>query len=457
MVVQTSRMKTLFLTISRGSLIRNFFYTGIIRKILDRGVRVVVITPYYNHPTFNKFKHKNLLFEKYIEPKKRFQKFFTELQKGALFNKTVRIRYKYRVTGRPPSRFLYYVRLFFIAPVKFVPGIKNIIRFIESRINPAYDHDNLFKKYSPNLVLATAAVNDAPLIKSAKRFGVPAVDMPKSWDNLSKMLFPVKADYLIVWNKFMKEQALLYQGYKDEKILITGVPQFDFYHDKRRLMQRKEFCESHAIDPAKKIILYASTGGNCVDEVPYIKLLNAYIEKGVLPNTVVLVRPHVGHPNDIERFNEVKDLENIVIDESNTQDSSFKDHWDVSEENINGLFNSLYHSRVCINIASTMTLDALAVGKDVININFDVVSTNPHWSTKRLYKSDYIEAITNTCATYVALSEEEFKAALMDVLVSEKNQKKEEKEYLTNYLMYKNDGRSSERLAETVITLINKS
>tara|TARA_Y100000310_G_scaffold337992_1_gene426454 strand:- start:1638 stop:2993 length:1356 start_codon:yes stop_codon:yes gene_type:complete len=450
-------MKTLFITISRGSLIRNFFYTGVVGEILRAGIRIVVITPYVGNDVFEKFKHENLIIEPLKATKNKFQGLFTELQKGAIFNKTIRIRFKYRVTGRAPSRILYYVRLFFVAPIRFIPWGEYFIRFLESKINPHTQNDYLFEKYNPDLVFSTAAVNDSYIIKGAKRFGVTSVDMPKSWDNLSKMLFPVKADHLFVWNPFMREQAIKFQGYKEKEISMTGVPQFDFYFQEERLHSREEFCKRFQINPNKKIILYGSTGGNCVDENPYLELLNEYIERGFLPNTHVLVRPHIGHPKDVERFNKVRDLEHITLDETGRQDDSFKDHWDVSEENINGLYNSLYHADVCLNIASTLTLDSIVCNTPVVNINFDTnPNINVHWSTKRLYRSDYIEAIVNTKATYVAEDEKQFKEALKKILVEEKSEKEEEKKELINYLAYKDDGRSGKRVAQKIIKLINR-
>ena len=451
-------MKTIFITISRGALIRNFFQTKVIDH-LTKHVRVVVLTPYVNHPVFKNYKHPNLIFEPLtLSTHRRFQSLFTELEKAAVFNKTVQIRYKYRVTGRDPSQFLYVLRIVFANILSFIPWLREIIRFFDFYINPEKENDYLFEKYKPNLVFNTAA-GDNSMLKGAGRFGIKTVDMPKSWDVLSKRLFSFKAKHLLVWNVFMKEQAIKFHGYKDNEIIVTGIPQFDFYLQKKRLLTREEFCRKFNLNPSKKIILYGSTGGNCCFEEDYIKLLNNYIEKKKIPNTQILIRPHIGYKDDLERFYFARKLPSIVLDESGKRDETFRDGWDTSEEYVDTLFNSLHHADVSINIASTLTLDAIACDTPVININFDIrENLSPHWSTKRLFLSDYIQEIVKQDATWVCESEKAFLSTLKHLLSdpSVKYDKKEGQKDIVDRLMYKLDGRSNERITRALISLAGK-
>ena len=63
-------MKTIFITISRGSLIRNFLQTGVIQKILDKNFRVVILTPHYDDSeAFADYQHENLVLEPLIVSK----------------------------------------------------------------------------------------------------------------------------------------------------------------------------------------------------------------------------------------------------------------------------------------------------------------------------------------------------------------------------------------------------
>lgn len=438
---------------------RNFFRTGVISQLLENGNKVVVLTPYCGHPVFNEFKHPNLYFEPLIESVNlKWNKFFIEMEKAAIFNKTVHIRYKYRITGRAPNRIIYFLRLFFLAPLRFAPGIKTLIRRLDFWVNPEIQHDYLFEKYRPDLVFSTAAGGDVSVIKSAKRYGVKSVDMPKSWDNLSKFLFNAKADYLIVWSEFMKKRAVEFQGYKEDEMIVTGVPQFDYYTKKEKLLSREEFCRQFDFDPKKKIIFYGSGGGRACREFDYIELLHYYLDNGLLKNVQVLVRPHMGYQGDAEKLAQAKNFNNFVVDATDTADAVFKDRWDTSEAHLNHLFNSLSHADVCVNIASTLTLDASACGTPVININFDVKKdVDPHWSTKRAYKTDYVDAIVKSGGTWMAESEEKFLEYLRGIL--EENfclEKKKERASMVDYFLYKLDGRAAERIAVALTRIANQ-
>ncbi|MCK4553905.1 CDP-glycerol glycerophosphotransferase family protein [Candidatus Parcubacteria bacterium] len=454
-------MKTIFITISRGSLIRNYFNSGVVSKILNKNCRAVILTPNYNdEELFKDFEHKNLIFEPLIRPKKvRSQKIMKELLKGATFNKTVHYLYKYKLDGKEPSKLLYVPRMIFFAPLRFVPGFKKFVRRLDFKINPQKEHDYLLEKYKPDLVFVTAAGCgvEAGLIKSAKRFKVKTVCAPKSWDNMSKALFNTKTDYLIVWSKFMKEQAIKFQDYKDKEVIIAGIPQFDYYAKEENLMSREDFCKKFNFNPDKKIILYGSNGVNRNYDYKYPEIIKKFIDGKKLENIQVLVRPHLGYIGDREQFQHIDNYENFAVDTTDKQSDKFKDHWDISFNHLNNLFNSLYHADVCVNILSTLIFDATACGTPVVNIKFDVDKIdNFNKSVKRFYETDYADAITNSGGVNVANSEKEFLQILKNVLYNNKN-KKEKSDKFIKYFMYKADGKSAQRIAESLVSIANNN
>jgi hypothetical protein len=447
------KQKTILIALSRGILIRNFFRSGVITKLLERGFRVVVLTPYKELSVEEEFCHPNLIFDELVSTKnKRFRKIFEEFSKGAVFNETVHARYKFsdRFSGEKPSTLLYITRMLFLVPLRHVLGFKRFLRLLEERVNPSGEHDYVFEKYKPDLVLNASAGENFGILKSAKRLGVTTIDMPKSWDNSSKLLYRVKADYIFVWSEFMKRQVMNFQDYKEEEIRVVGIPQYDVFAQKRGLMTREAFCEGIGFDPAKKIILHASTGGACHNEDDYPALLKEYIDKGVLKDVQVFVRPHVKYLDDVARYKKrVGGSKDFYVDEGDVQDAALKDNWDISEHHMTHLLNSLYHSDVCLNIASTVTLDATACGTPVININFDIKKMPEMESVNRFYHSDYVKAAHKTGGTWLVESEGEFKEALHDIL--ERGEKREkERERMIEYIMHKNDGRSAERMVEAL-------
>lgn len=450
------KCKTIFVTISRGALIRNFFHTGVISGLLDAGHRVVILSVIKDDKAFDQFKHENLIIEQIAESKIRLFEFFQELGKGAVFNKVVYYRYKHRIAGRTPKSYLYPIRMIFFAPLRVIPFAKRIIWRLDYIINPQTENDYLFEKYKPDLVFATSTDydRDVAVLKSAKRFGVKSAVLPKSWDNLPKYLFPTKADYLLVWNDYMKNLAVNLQGYRSEDVYVTGVPQFDFYHKDELRMERDEFCKIFDIDPNKKIILYASSGGhNLCDEHKFIPVILDFINSGKLKNTILLVRPHLGYHGDVDFYRAYKGCENYRLDNTAKPGANYKDAWDTSNDHIKILFNSIYHTDVLVNIASTITLDGIACGTPVINLFFDLSDgVDFENSVRRLHGEEYVRVVTHSGATWLVKSREEFLQALQEILVDGK--KKNTKD-VVDYFLYKNDGHSARRIVEVINKLLN--
>ena len=119
-----NNMKTIFITISRGSLIRNFFHSGMVSYLLDAGMRVVVLTPSYGDPAlFKEYAHERLILEPLLKVKNiRFHELMLECFKGAVFNQTVHSQYLYRIVGtKRPNRLFYLPATSLLRTVCFYP------------------------------------------------------------------------------------------------------------------------------------------------------------------------------------------------------------------------------------------------------------------------------------------------------------------------------------------------
>jgi len=456
--MNTQNLQTIFFTISRGSLIRNFLQTGIVSRLLEYGARVVILSPYSEKKEiFREYKHPNLvleplLFDGHYTFKDRLMR---EFLKGASFNQTVHTRYVYRITNAddPPSKLWYLPRMLFFVPLGFIPGFRRFIRWVDLVVDPQKENDPLFEKYKPDLVFSTSLFDkgDVGVLKSAKRYGVSTIAMPKSWDNMSKLLSNVRPDKVMVWSPFVKKQTIRFQGFRPADITITGAPQFDIYSNKEMLLARDEFCRRNGLDSNKKIILYASTGSNAAREADYVKLIKDWIEDGTLKDSQLFVRPHVGYVGDIEQFLPLETKSAVVIDryDAEHQDTSFKDNWNVDKEHIKHIHNSFTHADVSLNISSTVTIDSTMCNTPVINLNFDVHTVGPNMSVKRLYKCDYIQAIVDSGGSWVVRSQEELLKTLQNILSGKEDLSRMKK--LVQYLAFRNDGKSAERIAQALL------
>lgn len=453
--VNDNGQKTIFITISRGSLFRNFFQTGVISHLLKCGVRVVILSPFSKfRELFKDYEHPDLIFESLLFGRGDAFKdsLIREFFKGASFNETVHTRYVYRITNAddPPSKLWYPLRMLFFVPIGFIPGFKYFIRWIDIVFNPQRDNDELFEKYKPDLVFATSLfdIGDISVLKGAKRYGVPTVAMPKSWDNMSKLLSSVCPDTLLVWSPFVKKQSIRYQNFKPENIVITGAPQFDIYSDRHALLSRDEFCKRNGLDPNKKIILYGSTGSKACRESHYVGLIKKWIKDETLEGSQLFIRPHIGYIGDIKQFEPLECSKEVLVDryDAQHQNTRFKDNWNVDKGHLAHIYNSFAHADVSLNVSSTLTIDSTMCGTPVINLYFDLENVGPNMSVKRLYRCDYIKAIIDSGGSWVVRSREELLETLQNILSGTEDISQMKK--LIDYLAYKKDGKSAERIVE---------
>lgn len=455
-------MKTVFITISRGSLIRNFFHSGVVSRLLAAGMRVVVLTPNYNDPAlFSAYAHERLILEPLHEPTRlRFHRLFLELFKGASFNSTIHSLYLYRIVGTTrPNRWYYLPRIFLFAPLSRIPGAKTFIRWLDFKMNPQPEHDYLFQKYKPDLVFATVChePSDVGVLKSARRFGVKSIQMPKSWDNPSKLLFNVKSHLMLVWGDYMKRQVVAYQGYQPQEVAVVGVPQFDLYARQELLLPREEFCRQLGLDPNKRFVLYGSSGVSHEHEAEYIAVLMEAVRSGRLRNLQVLARPHVGYRGDETQFLKLaRAYPDVIVDQTNKQDARFKDYWDTSTGHSAHLFNSLHHADACVTIASTLSLDATACGTPVINLRFDAKSiTDFAYAIERFYLPDFVRALTGTGATWVVRSAEEYVETLRRIIEEGERTPDSARAFMVREFMSATDGNAAKRIAEILVKEAN--
>lgn len=450
--------KTIFITISRGGTARNILQTDAFDILKKSGNRIVIFTPAYKDERFLKeFGAPNVIFEDLIEPKWNFlDNFLVGWHKGLVYNSSTKKRDLYGIYDPNEGSFLkYVVKKIIFLPLSKISWLKEFFRWLDVLLVRSKYYETIFDKYNPDLVFATSIMEDADIlvVKEAKRRGIKTIGMPKTWDNTSKMVFRVKTDKLIAWGEFSKDEAIQFQNYKKKDIIVCGIPQFDFYKNSDYLMQRDEFCEEMGLDKDKKIILFCSEGKTTKHDGEIAEMIAGFINnKQLIAEASLFIRPHFIYSNDEKKFEKILGFKNVVLDSGYKFSPVFRDRWDYSREQIKKFTNIMLHSDIVVTSYSSISLDASAFDKPIINIAFDGYNKVPfkesmvHW-----YNTEYYKRVIETGGVWIVDDKDKLLNALNSYI---KNPQLlgDGRRKIREYFMYKLDGKSSKRIADAILS-----
>lgn len=359
------------------------------------------------------------------------------------------------------KRFLRYLVFCSIGLLATIPLWRSLLRLAYRFIGEDYAQD-LFVKYKPSLLFAPNMFSpeDLRLLRMAKKLGVPSVTTAKSWDVLvTKAFTRVQADRLLVFNDYNNREAVVYGDYRPRQVITTGFPQFDGYVRGTGIESREVFLAKMGVPQDHRFVLYGVPGDW---KSPFTKdilsALDEAIERGELGKLKVIARLHPKYPDSSEGtafkhivmerpgmyFNEKR---GFAID-SGTSDQY---PWAFRQEDIDHLASEIHHADVVIVTDSTLALDAAASGKPSIIIGYDGGHTLPYWeSIASTYERDHYRNLLALGATPLVKSHEE----LVDVInrfVRDPEHLREARSDLARKFLFKNDGRSGERMGRAVL------
>ncbi len=451
-------MKKVFITINGGSIARNLLKNDFF-DFLTKKYKVFILTQGVRSDRFiNEFSRQNVEFIDFSERpfSNFFEKFIVGFYKLLIYNPSIDLRMRYGVIGThfdgsisAPVYLVKKIVAIFLSKIFF---LRSFTRFVDRIFFQRQDKKFFLKLLNlkkPDLVFSTniMGISEAGLLNAAKKLKIKTIGMPKSWDNPSKGVFRTKADKIIVWSKFMASQVEKYQDYKPSQIEIIGIPQHDYFHDKKRIWSKEKFCAEFDIDPHKKIIFFGSEGKQVNSDSIIAKILSSVVNnEEFVDNLQLLIRPHTGYLEEIKKFECIKKENNVVVDDYCERDLIFKDVWDYSDYFMDRFLNSIYHSDIIINTASTLSLDALVFDKPIIHIYFDGYNDVAYdKSIRRWYSTDYYKQILKFNASILADSKESLEKAIKTYLDNPKYlsfQRKALREEFSGHI----DGKSGMRL-----------
>jgi len=455
-------MKTIFITISRGSIAKNILHNDFYQIIKDAGLRIVILSPAFKYPDFIKeFDGENIFFEPLFEHKwTKLDYFFIGIHKALVYNESTVLRDSYGILDKGETNIFrkFFKRIIF-KPLSSFGWLKELVRFSDYIFCPDKKYKKIFEQYKPELVFSTNPMenDDSYVLKAAKKFTAKTMAMPKSWDGLSKVALRVKPDHICLWGEGLIEPAIKFQNIEKKNISVVGVPQYDIYARPDMLSTKEEFFKHIGADPERELLIFGSTARYSPFDPEIVEMILKWIEKGELNKKCALfIRPCFSSKDDEKKFVRFIGRQNVVVDRWFARNNVFRDMWDYSTNHLVHFADLLRHSAMMINYCSTLTIDAAANDKPVISLLFDGKEKREYGeSIARWYDTTHYKAVVALNGTAMANSPEELKSAI-NAYLENPNLYSEGRSKLRDNFCYKIDGNSGKRLAEILLEILLK-
>ncbi len=365
-------MKTVFLVIPNYVFTSDLLRTEYI-KYLSSQYRTVVITPMINKTQAQGyFQSPNLIYIQRKLENKKFWNFFKFLRITLVneFDYLASARHFYRRPNYKNNWKRRLVRTLGLPFSRFFTADR--FTAIESKFLPhSFFFLSLVRQYQPELVISATPGFDpweAEIILLSKRYGLTTVAVNFSWDNLTMNSKHIrKTDFLICWNKVMKQEAEVIHSYSENKVFVSGTPRFDPYFIKEKLEPTKiDFIKSKGLNPEYPTILYTTVTKAYPFQKIYIYDLINLRKNGLIPYVNLFIRIH---PLDFyDNYQEFTGLSDFYIEKSGLE--MMPGRVEMNYQDLLNLKYSLKYTDLNINYASTISIEACIFDKPIINIGY---------------------------------------------------------------------------------------
>ena len=410
-----SATATVLISVPHGAAAGNMLRHGLLARLLaaDSTVRIVIVSPMAKDPGFvREFAHPRVLFEDLPAHKPagleaRLLAFMQACYLESGITESVRIR-RAEAQAKGSIRWIgtkaRLGRTFAASMARPESRYDLCDRFV------SHPHaEALFDRYAPVLLVTSSPgliLSEVPLLRTAVRRRVRALAIDPSWDNFTNKLLPVRrVDRLFVWNTLMRDQAMEWHGYRSDMIRICGAPQFDGYFRGGLQTSREDFFHRIGADTRRKLITLTTTPRELYPFHDHVirSLSEAMASGAIAQPSQVLVRLH---PRDSEEaYREVRDLPHVIIEKPFRPTVAAADGLavDVMPEHQRHLADTMRHSDVAVNVASTIAIEACVFDTPVVNISFDGDQPLEYArSARRYYAFTHYVNITRQGAVRVA-------------------------------------------------------
>jgi hypothetical protein len=238
------------------------------------------------------------------------------------------------------------------------------LRALERALPRQAEHDELIRRYRPDLLLLTPLLrlgsSQIEVLRSARALGVRTGLCVASWDQLSsKGRIAELPDRVFVWNDTQKQEAIELHGVPADRVVVTGAQCYDEWFSRLPVRSRDEFCSHVGLPADRPMLLYVCSAFSPATPVE-AHFVRKWVEgvrasnDPVLRTAGVLIRPH---PQRHDEWNEVdlSDLPDVTLYGSHPLDEQSKEDY----------FESLYYSAAVVGLLTSAFLEASVLGRPV--------------------------------------------------------------------------------------------
>lgn len=276
------------------------------------------------------------------------------------------------------------VQMIYVAALRHIPGIGNLLSWLEKKLYVTHVHNEQFKKYDINCVLTPGMGNfnfwnEGSFALEAQRMNIPAFAAITNYDNIVNMGYRgFTPTCLGVWSQQMADEVIRLHKYPAKKLEIIGPVQYDRFVQPLSL-RRQEFLKSIQLDPDKKTIFFA--GGVNINH--YFEIYRLFVEQKKCIwsgefNFIVRPQPHaklldspgwqVIEKMFVDAGVYVSNPGSVDASGDRTRELRLDLGLDEGTDELNYL---LRYSDVLINNFSTMGLEAAICDLPTIHIGYD--------------------------------------------------------------------------------------
>jgi len=250
----------------------------------------------------------------------------------------------------------------------------------------------------------------------------------------------------------MRQQAVDLHGYEPDEVRIAGTPQWDLYFRSGVTASRDAFFARIGADPARKLITLTTTPRELYAHHDHVVrvLIRAMREGAWRHDAQILVRLHPR--DDLGAYAAFQGVPHVVVEKPFRPTVKTGDGLaiDITAENQQHLADTMRHSDVVVNVASTIAIEAAIFDTPVVNVAFDGEEASEFArSARRYYRFTHYVNITRHGAVRVAERPEQLVESIGRYLDDPSLDRDGRRRVVLEQCQFL-DGRSSDRMAAFV-------